>query len=172
MSQRKPLTDEQLDAISKEMLKPDAKKQLRLDRSVWKPCRRCKTCQSCKSSICGLDDKSSECYDCDNMGNYEPMGFCPWCGRPLTDAAWKMLERRIGGCKMSAIKEAAVLQEKYQSLVYGKKLSKREMFELCVTFRDKYGLTDLQTLRIARKEMELSEMIDLLEQEALNDEQQ
>ena len=73
---------------------------------------------------------------------------------------------------MSAIKEAAVLQEKYQSLVYGKKLSKREMFELCVTFRDKYGLTDLQTLRIARKEMELSEMIDLLEQEALNDEQQ
>ena len=97
MSQRKPLTDEQLDAISKEMLKPDAKKQLRIDRSVWKPCRRCKTCQSCKSSICSLNDKSSGCYDCDHMGNYEPMGFCPWCGRPLTDAAWEMLERRLAG---------------------------------------------------------------------------
>ena len=66
-----------------------------LDRSVWEPCRRCKTCQSCKRSICSLNDKSSGCYDCDHMGNYEPMGFCPWCGRPLTDAAWEMLERRI-----------------------------------------------------------------------------
>ena len=95
MSEQKPLTDEQLDAIWKDMLKPDVKKPPRLDRSAWEPCRRCKTCQSCKSSICGLDDKSSECYDCDNMGNYEPMGFCPWCGRPMTDAAWEMLERRI-----------------------------------------------------------------------------
>lgn len=76
-------------------LKPDAAEPPRLDRSAWEPCRRCKTCQSCKSSICGLDDKSSECYDCDNMGNYEPMGFCPWCGRPLTDAAWEMLERSL-----------------------------------------------------------------------------
>ena len=67
----------------------------RLDRSVWKPCRRCKTCQSCKSSIYSINDKSSGCYDCDNMGNYEPMGFCPWCGRPLTDAAWEMLEKRV-----------------------------------------------------------------------------
>lgn len=73
---------------------------------------------------------------------------------------------------MSTIKEAAVLQEKYKALVDGKNLSKRAICELCVPFRDKYGLTDLQTLRIARKEMELSEMIDLLEPEALNDEQQ
>lgn len=73
---------------------------------------------------------------------------------------------------MSAIKEAAVLQEKYQALVDGKKLSKRAMCELCVPFRDKYGLTDLQTLRIARKEMELSEMVNLLELEVLTDEHQ
>lgn len=68
---------------------------LYIDRSAWEPCRRCKTCQSCKSSICSLDDKSSGCYDCDHMENYEPMGFCPWCSRPLTDAAWEMLERRM-----------------------------------------------------------------------------
>lgn len=67
----------------------------RLDRSAWEPCRRCKTCESCKSSICSIDDKSSGCYDCDHMENYEPMGFCPWCGRPLTDAAWEMLEKRV-----------------------------------------------------------------------------
>ena len=37
------------------------------------------------------------------------------------------------------------------------------MCELCVPFRDKYGLTDLQTLRIARKEMDLMEMVELLQ---------
>ena len=50
-----------------------------------------------------------------------------------------------------------------EALVDEKRLSKRAMCSLCIPFRDKYGLTDLQTLRIARKEMELSEMVDLLE---------
>lgn len=73
---------------------------------------------------------------------------------------------------MSAIKEAAVLQEKYKALVDGKNLSKRAICELCVPFREKYGLTDLQTLRIARKEMELSEMVNLLDPDLLTDEHQ
>lgn len=64
---------------------------------------------------------------------------------------------------MSAIKEAAQMQKKYQRLVETKMLSKKAMCDLCVPFRDKYGLTDLQALRIARKEMDLSEMVDLLE---------
>lgn len=64
---------------------------------------------------------------------------------------------------MSVMREAAQLQEAYQALVDEKRLSKRAMCSLCIPFRDKYGLTDLQTLRIARKEMELSEMVDLLE---------
>ena len=37
-----------------------------------------------------------------------------------------------------------------------------DLFTLCVPFRDKYGLSDLQTLRIARKEMSLMEMLQLL----------
>lgn len=69
----------------------------KLDRSAWKPCRHCKTCVSCKSSICEIDNKSSKCYDCDDMSNYEPIGFCPHCGRPLTNAAWDMLEKRLWG---------------------------------------------------------------------------
>ena len=27
--------------------------------------------------------------------NYEPLNYCPHCGRPLTDAAWEMLEKRM-----------------------------------------------------------------------------
>lgn len=44
-------------------------------------------------------------------------------------------------------------------------LTKKALCALCIPFRDKYGLTDLQTLRIARKEMDLMEMVDLLQPE-------
>lgn len=60
-------------------------------------------------------------------------------------------------------KEASELQDNYQKLIDEKKLTKKAMCDLCVPFRDKYGLTDLQTLRIARREMDLSEMVALAE---------
>lgn len=60
-------------------------------------------------------------------------------------------------------KEASELQENYQDLIDNKKLTKKAMCDLCIPFRDKYKLTDLQTLRIARKEMDLSEMVELVE---------
>lgn len=63
----------------------------------------------------------------------------------------------------TALREAAVMQEEYQRLTAEKKLSKKAMCALCVPFRNKYGLTDLQTLRIARKEMSLMEMLQLLD---------
>ena len=64
---------------------------------------------------------------------------------------------------MDAMRDAAVMQEEYQRLVDEKKLSKKAMCDLCVPFRDKYGITDLQTLRIARREMDLMEMVNLLQ---------
>lgn len=63
---------------------------------------------------------------------------------------------------MDAMREAAAMQEEYQRLVDEKRLSKKAMCDLCAPFRDKYGLSDLQTLRIARREMGLMEMVDLL----------
>lgn len=44
-----------------------------LDRSAWEPCMLCA------------------------VGYWKQIeySFCPCCGRPLTDAAWEMLERRI-----------------------------------------------------------------------------
>lgn len=66
---------------------------------------------------------------------------------------------------VDAIREAATMQEEYQRLVDNRKLTKKAMCELCIPFRDKYGLTDLQTLRIARREIDLMEMVDLLKPE-------
>lgn len=62
-------------------------------------------------------------------------------------------------------KDASELQTNYQDLIDNKKLTKKDMCDLCIPFRDKYKLTDLQTLRIARKEMDLSEMVTLIEVE-------
>ena len=64
---------------------------------------------------------------------------------------------------MRAIRDAAKLQDGYKALVVTKRLSKKAMCELCIPFRNKYGLTDSQTLRIAREEMPLTEMVELLE---------
>lgn len=65
--------------------------------------------------------------------------------------------------RINALREAAVMQEEYQRLTAEKKLSKKAICALCVPFRDKYGLTDLQTLRIAREEMSLMAMLQLLD---------
>ncbi len=64
---------------------------------------------------------------------------------------------------MSIMREVAELQKAYQRLIDEKRLTKRAMCDLCIPFRNKYGLKDSQALRIARKEMDLSEMVDLLE---------
>ena len=58
--------------------------------------------------------------------------------------------------------DAAKLQTDYAKLIQGKRLTKRAMCELCIPFRDKYGLTDLQTLMIAREEMPLNDMAELV----------
>ena len=71
--------------------------RLSLDRSAWEPCNRCKSCWTCKSAIEPVRAENSKCFLCEYLSNYEPLNYCPHCGRPLTDAAWEMLERRLAG---------------------------------------------------------------------------
>ena len=61
-------------------------------------------------------------------------------------------------------KEIGELQDEYESLVKSKKLTKKAMCDLCIPFRDKYSLSDLQTLQIARKELDIPEIIALIEE--------
>lgn len=67
-----------------------AAKLPRLDRSAWQPCEECESCGNCKHGsehICP--------FGCSDLIAFEPVGFCKHCGRPLTDAAWDMLEKRL-----------------------------------------------------------------------------
>ncbi len=86
------------------------------------------------------------------------MSRCAKCDQEVT--AGYVLCRRCYE-RMEGIKEAAIMQEEYQHLIDENRPSKKAMCALCVPFRDKYGLSDLQTLRIARKEMSLMEMLQL-----------
>lgn len=64
---------------------------------------------------------------------------------------------------MDTMREVAELQKAYQKLIDERRFTKKAMCDLCIPFRDKYGLKDSQAIRIARNDMDLSEMVDLLE---------
>lgn len=59
------------------------------------------------------------------------------------------------------IHNIAELQRQYMRLKDSKILTKQNICDLCIPFRDKYGLTDLETLRIARGEMNILEIDNL-----------
>lgn len=81
-----------------------------LNRSAWKPCEMCGdkraiklSCNFSGGAIIKVVGESLEVSGDDKAiplfkKSYEPafwIKFCPWCGRPLTDAAWNMLEKRL-----------------------------------------------------------------------------
>ena len=59
------------------------------------------------------------------------------------------------GCKL-------IIQTRRLRRENGNKLTKKAMCDLVVPFRDKYKLTDLQALMVARNELSISEIADLL----------
>lgn len=74
---------------------------LRIDRFAWKPCDHCKTRRNPLDRWgphqFPIDGNEIYFYDTDDGWEGEEINFCPWCGRPLTDAAWEMLENRMCG---------------------------------------------------------------------------
>ena len=66
----------------------------------------------------------------------------------------------------SLMSDVANLQIGYQKLIGEERLSKKNMCDLVIPFRDKYGLKDSQALQIARAELSVSEINDLLNKES------
>ena len=64
-----------------------------IDRSEWKPCVDCRI--KCRTCVVRGKEK---CARCEKYSEYVPENnFCSNCGRPLTEAAWAELERRVRG---------------------------------------------------------------------------
>lgn len=71
--------------------------------------------------------------------------------------------------RVSMLSEIGDLQDSYKKLLNEGKLTKKAMCDLVVPFRDKYHLTDLQALQIAREELSVKEISDILKR-SLEDE--
>lgn len=65
-------------------------------------------------------------------------------------------------CGVELIKEIAVLQKEYKKLLLTKKLTKKAMCELVVPFRDKYHLKDREALSIARNEVSMEQIAEMI----------
>lgn len=64
---------------------------------------------------------------------------------------------------LSVLKEIVELQNSYTSLLKSNKMTKRAMCDLVQPFSDKYKLTDIQALTIARDNLSLKEILVFLE---------
>lgn len=62
---------------------------------------------------------------------------------------------------MVTAKEIAALQDGYDKLDSERRLTKKAICDLCIPFRDKAGISDSQTLAIARREMHLSQILEI-----------
>lgn len=72
-----------------------------IDRNTWEPCKHCEPSEY-PPDYYGphnfpIVENEIYFYDTDDGCEGEEISFCPWCGRPLTDAAWEMLEKRLEG---------------------------------------------------------------------------
>ena len=74
---------------------PEGRVEVRLvvDWEKWKPCSLCGEYEVFQFNAWHASAMSLRTPDC--MGTSL---FCPHCGRPLTDAAWAELEKKIRGC--------------------------------------------------------------------------
>lgn len=77
-----------------------------ITRSSWKKCEGCESCVNCIHSLSDQDDVLSPCNNCyGNNIKYKPRFFCQFCGRPLTNEAWDILEKRLKKIKIYKNKE-------------------------------------------------------------------
>lgn len=66
-----------------------------VDFENWEPCAKCRSCFSCTHVVENARDPGNVCFWCEHMEKFEPLNFCSNCGRPLTDEAKQMLEKRL-----------------------------------------------------------------------------
>lgn len=75
-----------------------------LDRSAWEPCENCESCDNCEYAMFDgceypCNDCVTECKESYPVSFFKAVGYCKHCGRPLTDAAWDMLGKRLENAK-------------------------------------------------------------------------
>ena len=60
------------------------------------------------------------------------------------------------------LRDIVELQTEYQHLIEQRNLTKKNICDLVIPFRDKYELTDTQALKVARSEISLKEILEII----------
>ncbi len=68
-----------------------------IDREAWEPCYVCKSKQCFNCWNDDLSMNTEPCRSCIGNEWRAKHKFCPECGRPMTEEAWAMLEKRLRG---------------------------------------------------------------------------
>ena len=68
-----------------------------IDREAWEPCYVCKSKQCFNCWNDDLSMNTEPCRSCIGNEWRAKYKFCPECGRPMTEEAWAMLEKRLRG---------------------------------------------------------------------------
>lgn len=80
---------------------------------------------------------------------------------------WTVVDETVDVLDIQAglglIKEIGGLQASYKKLLTDGKMTKKAMCDLVIPFRDKYRLTDIDALSIARNEKSFNEVAKILE---------
>ena len=72
------------------LLRPVSREQV---KKVWRGCPVCNDyrCASCRC----FGWHPEVCGQCENQSNYQPLKFCPHCGKPLGDEGVDMVMERL-----------------------------------------------------------------------------
>lgn len=63
--------------------------------------------------------------------------------------------------EIPSLLEIADLQQGYERLQRTQTLSKKAICDLCIPFRDKFQLSDMEVLQIARKEIDAAKIVEI-----------
>ena len=109
---------------------------------------------------CCQTQYNKNCVDCPYQKYKSSAISTVTCSSELRKDILDLVNRQEA--RFNFLKNANELQKKYRKIEI---MSKKALCELCIPFRDKYLLSDLVVLRIARDEISLTELIELAERE-------
>ena len=67
-----------------------------IDREKWEPCEWCGSVGKKPDNwVCTLEDDDGHTVTNNHIVVCATANYCPSCGRPLTEAAWTELEKRV-----------------------------------------------------------------------------
>lgn len=80
------------------------------------------------------------------------------------------IETNVNNLTLQTMYEIGAAQDEYQKQKTKRRMTKQDICNIAIPIRDKYHLTDIETLQIIRSELSLSEIAKLLDSKTMQNE--